>query len=90
MIKLAVRNRSIKYSKTRITEIRKEKTLLKRKSIEKEIVALEKLQDINLDHNKTAVQEQVMHKKKELETIIEYKKKGVIISNCYIPRPSLN
>ena len=54
---------------------------MKRKSIEKEIVALEKLLDINLDHNKTAVKEQVMHKKKELETIIEYKIKGVIISN---------
>ena len=73
MITIEVRNRSIKYSETRIKEIRKRRHYLKGKSRPR------KVSRYHLDHNKTVVKEELMHKKKELETIIEYKRKGVII-----------
>ena len=75
MIKLEIRNTSIKYSKAKMKEMRKKEDI-----IENEIASLERqLEKDPGNNNKAALVDQLKLKKKELESIIEYKTKGAII-----------
>ena len=65
---------SIRYSKTKMKGIRKIED-----TIESEITSLERQLESDSGNNKVALAEQLNIKKKELESIIEYKTKGAII-----------
>ena len=74
MIKLEIRATSIKYSKIKMKGMRKIED-----TIESEITSLERQLECDSGNNKVALAEQLKLKKKELESIIEYKTKGAII-----------
>ena len=73
MIKLEIRDTSIKYFEAKLKEMRKKEDL-----VESEIATLERQLEKDLG-NKAALKEQLKLKKKELESIIEYKTQGAII-----------
>ena len=74
MIKLEIIATSIRYSNTKMKGIRKIED-----TIESEITSLERQLESDSGNNKVALAEQLNIKKKELESIIEYKTKGAII-----------
>ncbi|KAL9964015.1 hypothetical protein ACROYT_G027586 [Oculina patagonica] len=74
MIKLQIRDTSIKYSKAKIRKMKN-----KEADIESEIAALERRLESSTNNDKEALSEQLRVKKIELENIIEYKTKGAII-----------
>lgn len=74
MIKLQIRDTSIKYSKAKIKKMK-----TKEADIENDISALERQLESCINNNKEALAEQLRVKKRELENIIEYKTKGAII-----------
>ena len=74
MIKLQIRDTSIKYSKAKTKKMKS-----KEADIESEIAALEKQFESSTNNDKEALAEQLRVKKIELENIIEYKTKGAII-----------
>ena len=74
MIKLQIRDTSIKYSKAKIKKMK-----IKEVDIENEISDLERQLKSCINNDKEALVEQLRVKKKELENIIEYKTKGAII-----------
>ena len=74
MIKLQIRDTSIKYSKGKIKKMKTKET-----DIENGISALERQLESCISNNKEALAEQLRVKKRELENIIEYKTKGTII-----------
>ena len=74
MIKLQIRDTSIKYSKAKIKKMN-----IKEVDIENEISDLERQLASCINNDKEALVEQFRVKKKELENIIEYKTKGAII-----------
>ena len=59
MIKLEIRNSSMKYSKVKMKEMRRKEDV-----IESEIATLEKQLESDLNYNKTALEEQLKIKKK--------------------------
>ena len=74
MIKLEIRATSIKYSKIKMKGMKKIED-----TIESEITSLERQLECDSGNNKVTLAEQLKLKKKELESIIEYKTKGAII-----------
>jgi len=74
MIKLQIRDTSIKYSKAKIKKMK-----AKEADNENDIAALEKQLESCINNDKKALAEQLRVKKRELENIIEYKTKGAII-----------
>ena len=74
MIKLQIRDTSIKYSKAKTKKMKS-----KEADVESEIAALERQFESSTNNDKEALAEQLRVKKIELENIIEYKTKGAII-----------
>ena len=74
MIKLQIRDTSIKYSKAKTKKMKN-----KEADIESEMGALERQFESSTNNDKEALAEQLRVKKIELENIIEYKTKGAII-----------
>ena len=74
MIKLQIRDTSIKYSKAKTKKMKS-----KEADIESEIAALERQFESSTNNDKEVLAEQLRVKKIELENIIEYKTKGAII-----------
>ena len=74
MIKLQIRDTSIKYLKAKIKKMK-----TKEADIGNDISALERQLESCINNNKEALAEQLRVKKRELENIIEYKTKGAII-----------
>ena len=74
MIKLQIRDTSIKYSKAKIKKMK-----TKEVDIENVISVLERQLESCINNDKEALAEQLRAKKGELENIIEYKTKGAII-----------
>ena len=74
MIKLQIRDTSIKYSKAKIKKMK-----TKEAGIENDISALERQLESCINNKKEALAEQLSVKKREVENIIEYKTKGAII-----------
>ena len=70
MIKLQIRDTSIKYSKVKIKKMK-----IKEVDIENEISDLERQLESCINNDKEALVQQLRVKKKELENIIEYKNK---------------
>ena len=75
MIKLEMREASMKYSKVKIKAMKNEEA-----NIESALATLEQ-QLKQVVNDKDALKEQVRCKKNELENIIQYKTKGAIISS---------
>ena len=73
MIKLEMREASMKYSKVKIKAMKNEEA-----NIESALAALERRLEQAVA-NKDALEEQIRCKKNELENIIQYKTKGAII-----------
>ena len=73
MIKLQIRDTSIKYSKAKIKKMKTKET-----DIVNDISALERQLESCINNNKEALAE-LRVKKRELDNIIEYKTKGAII-----------
>ena len=73
MIKLKIRDTSIKYSKVKIKKMKNEEA-----NIESALAALEEQLEQGVN-NKDVIEEQIRCKKNELENIIQYKTKGAII-----------
>ena len=76
MIKLQIRDTSIKDSKVKTKKLKNKAT-----HIENDIAALERQLENCINNDKEALAEQRRVKKRELESIIEYKTKGAIISS---------
>jgi len=74
MIKLQIRDTSIKYSKAKTKTMK-----TKEANIENDIAALERQLESCINNDKEAVAEQFRVKKRKLENIIEYNTKGAII-----------
>jgi len=74
VIKLQIRDTSIKYSKAKTKKMKTEEV-----DIENDIAALERQLESNTNYDKKALAEQLRVKKRELENIIEYKAKCAII-----------
>ena len=73
MIKLEIRDASIKYSKVKMKRMRNEEAI-----IESALAALEERLEQGVN-NKDVLGEQIRCQKNELENIIQYKTKGAII-----------
>ena len=76
MIKLQIRDTSIKDSKVKTKKMKNKAT-----HIENDIAALERQLENCINNDKEALAEQRRVKKRELESIIEYKTKGAIIGS---------
>ena len=74
MIKLQIRDTSIKYSKAKTKKMK-----YKEADVEREIATLEREFESFSNNDKEALAKQIRLKKMELENIIEYKTKGAII-----------
>ena len=74
MIKLQIRDTSIKYSKAKTKKMK-----YKKADVEREITTLEREFESFSNNDKESLAEQIRLKKMELENIIEYKTKGAII-----------
>ena len=74
MIRLQIRETSVKYSKIKIKKMKNNEA-----DVEGEKAALGRQLEGCTNNEKETLVEQVRVKKRELENIIEYKKKGVII-----------
>ena len=75
MIKLKIRDASMKNSRVKMKTMKNEEA-----NIESALAALEWRLEQGVS-NKDALEEQIRCKKNELETIIQYKTKGAIISS---------
>lgn len=73
MIKLKIRDASMKYSKVKMKKMKNEEA-----NIESALATLEEQLEQGVN-NKDVVEEQIRCKKNELENIIQYKTKGAII-----------
>ena len=74
MLKLVIRDASMKYSKAKI---KKKKN--KGANTERELAALERQLKQDVNNDKGVLEEQIRLKKNELESIMQYETKGAII-----------
>ena len=73
MLKLEIRDASMKYSKAKMKMKNKEA------NTERELAALERQLEQDVNNDKEVLEEQIRLKKNELESIMQYKTKGAII-----------
>ena len=74
MLKLEIRDASMKYSKAKMKKMKN-----KEANTERELAALERQLEQDVNNEKEVLEEQIRLKKNELESIMQYKTKGAII-----------